>query len=565
MRDDEASQALANGLSIPPLVAAVLVQRGYADPDAAHHFLHPSLDDLHDPRLLPDFEVAQREILGAKERGEKVYVHGDYDVDGVTSAALLSRFLESVGVQVITHVPHRVNEGYGVSFDRVKEAVEVGASVFLTCDCGISAHAELAAAREAGLRVVVTDHHTVGATLPDVHAIVNPHRKDSTYPFKELSGAGVAFKLAAGIADTLGFSRANFYRAFLDLAVLGTVADVMPLVDENRIIARFGLEQLFQTKKVGLRALMRTAGAGRNGRLTTYDIGYVLGPRLNAAGRLDDARLSLECLLERDEARAEEIAYAIEQINDQRKSEQVRIQEEAIARVEHERLHEEPLLVLDDAKWHPGLIGLVAGRLVERYGRPVFVISVDEAKGVGKGSGRSVGNFHLADAIRAHSGLIEGGGHAKAAGFSVALDQIEEAKRQLIAYARERIRPEDLTPVHEADLAADYTELNLEGAEALEMLQPFGEANPYPTFAVYGLRLEDVAGTKNEECQRIRLGKKGHPSTTGFAWRMRETLDRVGPQGEVDAIVKLEVNEYNGRRSAQFGFRDLRVHSSEEL
>lgn len=258
-RDREAEGNLQRELGIPSLLAAVLVRRGFHEPAAADRFLNPRLDQLHDPRKLPDYEAAKNAILGAKERDELIFVHGDYDVDGVTSAAIFHRFLSRIGCRVHTHVPHRMREGYGIHLSAVEEAKTLGAKLFLTCDCGVGAHEQVEAAKEAGMAVVVTDHHSVGAELPAAEAVINPHRIDSVYPFSELSGAGVVFKLCEGLSREIGLDVANYHRAYLDLAALGTIADVMPLEDENRIIARFGLERLTETKKVGLRALMREA------------------------------------------------------------------------------------------------------------------------------------------------------------------------------------------------------------------------------------------------------------------------------------------------------------------
>jgi len=285
-RNRDAEQRLERELGLPSVVAAILAQRGYEDPAEALKFINPRLEDLFDPRLLPDYEPAVAAILGARERKELIYVHGDYDVDGVTSAALFSRFLKAIGCEVHTHVPHRMREGYGIHISAIAEAKDVGAKLFLTCDCGVGAHAQVEMANEAGIKVVVTDHHSIGGELPRAAAIVNPHRADSKYPFLDLSGAGVVFKLCDGIARELGHAPEIFYRAFLDLAVLGTIAVVMPLVSENRIIAKHGLERLAQTKKVGLQALMREAGLTDESRrsLRAYHVGFVIGPRLDPSG-----------------------------------------------------------------------------------------------------------------------------------------------------------------------------------------------------------------------------------------------------------------------------------------
>ena len=387
-------------------MAALLVQRGYSEPEAAHKFLHPKLDDMHDPALLPDYEAAKTEILGAKERNELIFVHGDYDVDGVTSASIFHRFLKTIGCDVQTHVPHRMKEGYGIHLSAVDAAKAAGAKLFLTCDCGSSALEQIDAAREAGMRVVVTDHHTIGAESPNAHAFVNPHRADSKYPWAELSGAGVVFKLCSGITKEIGYEPAQFYRAFLDLAALGTIADVMPLVDENRIIAKFGLERLTESKKIGIKALKQVTNT--EGPVSAYHVGFVLGPRLNAAGRIDDAALALQLLLEVDELKAMELAQQIEVINGERRAEQQRILEEAIRMVEEKGLQDKNLIMVGHESWHSGVVGIVAGRLVEMFRRPVFVAALG-ADGKAKASGRSVEKVNLADALRANMDLLIGG------------------------------------------------------------------------------------------------------------------------------------------------------------
>ncbi|MEI8281494.1 MAG: DHH family phosphoesterase, partial [Armatimonadota bacterium] len=291
--DLAAVDGLVSALRIHRLTARILVQRGYSDPENAYKFLNPSLDDLGPPEKLPDYEKAVKEILAAKESGELIFVHGDYDVDGVTSAAIFDRFLKKIGCQVYTHVPHRTKEGYGINMNLVHEAKERGAKVFLTCDCGIGAHDQVEAALAHGMRVVVTDHHELKDTMPNAHAVVNPHRKDNEYPFPALSGAGVVFRLCEGIAKTLDPNSVSSYQKnYLDLAALGTIADVMPLVEDNRIIAKFGLERLTESKKKGLMALKEISEI--TGKVTSYDVGFKLGPRLNAAGRVDDAALALQ-------------------------------------------------------------------------------------------------------------------------------------------------------------------------------------------------------------------------------------------------------------------------------
>ena len=553
-RDRAAEETLQRELRLPSLVAAVLAQRGLTDPAEAEHFLNPSLDDLLPPEGLPDFAAARDAILGAKERGELIYIHGDYDVDGVTSAAILYRFLSAVKCRVHVHVPHRMKEGYGIHLSAVEEAKSMGAKLFLTCDCGISALDQIAAAREAGMMVVVTDHHTVGHALPDAHAIVNPHRADSTYAFAELSGAGVAFKLCAGLSRELGLSLSNYYRGFLDLAALGTIADVMPLVGENRIIARHGLGRLADTRKVGIQALMRSSGVSlKPGEsLRSSDVGWRLGPRLNAAGRVDDAALALRLLLVTDIEEADALAAEIEEINTERKATQQRVMDEAAARAEADGAHLRNVLMVAGEGWHGGIVGIVAGRLAERYRRPTFVLSVNPKTGMAKGSARSIANFNLADAIRAFPELMEGGGHAMAAGCSFPADRIGEVIAALDGYAGERLTPEDFRPTLQADLELEPEEVTFAAVESLAMMEPFGCANPEPSFVSKRMPLAMVRPTKNPAHAQVTFRRKGGASIPGIAFGLGESLCAHGAGCELDVLFAPQINEYRGMRELKW-------------
>jgi single-stranded-DNA-specific exonuclease len=561
-RDAEAEAKLQRELGVPSLVAAILVQRGYTDPAVADRFLNPSLDQLHDPRKLPDYEAARDAIMGARERKELIFVHGDYDVDGVTSAALLNRFLTRIGCEVHTHVPHRMREGYGIHRSAVEAAKAAGAKLFLTCDCGIAAFEQVKIAREAGMAVVVTDHHSIGAELPDANAVINPHRADSEYPFAELSGAGVVFRLCDGLSRELSLDLANYYRAFLDLAALGTIADVMPLVDENRIIARFGLQRLAETKKVGIQALMKeariTLEPGKS--LRAYHVGFVLGPRLNAAGRLDDADLALQLLIENDADKAAQIASIIEGVNAERKTEQQRIIDEATEMVLSKGWHQRNVIVVGKDGWHSGIVGIVAGRLVEQFHRPTFVVTIDPNSGICKGSARTIPNFHLADAIRAHPDLfLSGGGHAAAAGCSFHFDNFEKVADALHLYAGQKLTPEDFVPTVNIDLEVDFTEVSLQTVEALQMLEPFGCANPEPVFVARGISLAQILPTKNPAHVRLMLRSGTSSAVPGIAFGIGERLTKTGAGCVADLLFQPNVEEWRGMRSLKWQVRDYSV------
>jgi len=558
-RDPDAEALLQRELGIPSLVAAILVQRGFTEPRTAHKFLNPSLDDLYDPRTLPDYESAKDAILGAVDRKELIFVHGDYDVDGVTSAALLNRFLKAIGANVHTHVPHRMREGYGIHRSAVEAAKSLGAKLFLTCDCGVAAHEQVQIAREAGMAVVVTDHHSVGDVLPGANAVINPHRKDSAYPFDELSGVGVVFRLCEGLTQELKHPVDRYRRAFLDLAALGTIADVMPLVDENRIIARFGLEQLTYSKKAGIKALMREAQIklDEGQMLRAYHVGFVLGPRLNAAGRLEDADMALQLLIESDDARATEMARQIEVVNTARKAEQTKIIDEATAMVTATGMDQRNIVVVAKEGWHTGIVGIVAGRLVDTFHRPTFVLSIDAENGICKGSARTIPNFNLAEAIHAHPGLfLSGGGHAAAAGCSFELARYEEVLDTLDAYAGTMLKPEDFVPVTSIDLEVEFSEVSLSAVNALSQLEPFGCANPEPTFMARGISLAQILPTKNPAHVRLTLRSGESATVAGIAFGIGERLTSTGAGSQVNLLFRPEIDTWNGNRKLKWQVRD---------
>lgn len=554
-RQRDTERALAEAIGVSSLVAALLVQRGWTDPEEAHKFLNPSLDDLHDPKLLPDFAAARDEILGARERKELIYVHGDYDVDGVTSASLLDRFLRVIGCQVETHVPHRMKEGYGIHASAVEAAHAAGAKLFLTCDCGSSAIEQIKAAREYGMRVVVTDHHTIGHEAPQAQAFINPHRSDSLYPWQELSGAGVVFRLCEGLTEEIGFPKEKYRRAFLDLAALGTIADVMPLQGENRIIAKFGLEQLTETRKVGIQALKREAKI--NGPVRSYHVGFLLGPRLNAAGRIEDAATALQLLLENDELKASELATQIEAINARRREEQKQIVDEAIALVIEKGFDKKNVILVGKEGWHPGIVGIVASRLVETFHRPAFVGTVG-SDGLGRASGRSIEKFHLADALRAlPDQFLGGGGHAMAAGCSFDYGKIDVIAEALHEYAGQFISEEDFKVVTEADIEVDSSEVTHQALAELAQMEPFGCANPKPTFAARGLRLIDVKQTRNPEHAQIKLRDGDGPIIAGTGFSMAERLGSLEPNATLNVLFDPCIDEWQGRKTLKWHLRDF--------
>jgi len=560
--DDEAECTLQKELSVHPITARLLVQRGLTTPEAACAFLSPSLDDLHDPFLLPDAEAACERLKRALAGQERILVHGDYDSDGVTSAALWTRTLRSLGGNVDVFVPHRKRDGYDMRVPIIEQARQEGVTLIVTTDCGIQRIEEVEYARQYGIDVIITDHHTpnLSGKLPQAVAVVNPHRSDSRYPFTDLAGVGVAFRLCEGLVRYLGHSVSSFRRSYLDLAAIGTVTDVMPLLGENRVIVKHGLEALRTTKKPGLRALIDVSGyAGKP--LTTHAIGFALGPRINSASRIDETQIALNLLLTKDEAEGGALARRLNELNLQRKEEQQRILEEAQAQVAEQDMAEARCLVISGIGWSGSIVGIVASKIVEQTNRPCVVIALDEA-GNGRGSARSISPFNIFEAIDACRGVLgEYGGHAHAAGLSIEEKYVGDFAAQMNALASALLSEEDLLPSIDVAMELDAGEITAGLLTQLEAFAPFGSGNHEPYFVSRGVRLVDTKRIGKEN-QHLKLflkvdGVNRRDLVEGLLWSHGDFADALQPGQALDLCYRPQFNEYNGYRSIQFVLADL--------
>lgn len=540
-------------------MARLLANRGIVDPDQARRFLNPSWEDFAPPQQLPDYDKAVKAILGARERGERIYVHGDYDVDGVSSTALFTRFLRIVGCDVVAHVPHREDEGYGIHPDSVQWAKEAGAKLFLTCDCGISASEQLAAVYESGMKAVVTDHHEQGGELPFAEAVVNPHRKDADGRLGELAGVGIVFKLCAGICQELGEKVGNFYNAYVDLAVLGTVADMMPLTGDNRIITHFGIQALRKTNKIGLKALMGVARTNL-AKLNARTIGFQLGPRINAVGRIDDADTALQLLLTKDQEEAESLAKQLDHANSARRAMELEAVENAKSEIVARGLQKNYVIVLCQEGLAKGIVGLVAGRVVQSFRRPTFILGAHG--GIATGSARSIPAFNLHDALIAHKHLYtKGGGHAMAAGISLDTSKLEEFAAAMDAFARERLTPEDFRPVLKGDAWLNLAEASPETWQEIHQLEPFGQANPEPVFYTSGANLTSVKVTSTGEHANLTLSD-GYGLRQAMAFRTGQEFAAMALPAKLDIAYTLESDEWNGRPQFKLLIDGFRIASA---
>lgn len=548
--------SLCRELGIFGLTARILVGRGQTDAEGARTFLAAGLRDLPDPEALSGIRPAVQRLVRAIEAGESILVHGDYDVDGITGTALLVETLQAFGARVLKHIPLRLRDGYGLSAAALNQAARDGVKVVLSVDCGVSAIAESQLARELGLDLIITDHHQAPDPLPEAWAIVNPQLPGETFPGRELAGVGVAFCLLVALRKALRESgrfaggREPDLRLGLDLVALGSVADLVPLTGINRILVRAGLGLLEQNRRPGIKALREVAGVRR---MTAGAVGFQLAPRLNAAGRLEDAGHGVELLLDEGRGGAPALARLLDRFNqDRRRIEEVTL-EQAIATLEANDDSDRYSIVLADERWHPGIIGIVASRLVERYHRPTILIALDGERG--KGSGRSIRGFHLYRTLAACSSHLDGfGGHEFAAGLSLNVAALDGFRRAFESRARETLRPEDLVPIQFHDGEALLEEFDTAVVEDLERLAPFGIGNPEPAFVLRGVSARQIRILGDSHLKF--LAQQDGYSLPCIAWRMAERREQL--EGTVDLLVHPEFNEWQGRRELQLRVRDMR-------
>ncbi len=556
-RQSDAGQvaALTAELGMMPLTARVLANRGQSSPASAHVFLHAKLNSLPDPDLLPDMKVAVSRLEEALVKGEKISVHGDYDVDGITGTALLVESLRAFGGDIEYHLPSRMTDGYGLSGDAINRAAQSGCSLVLSVDCGVSAVVEADLVNKLGLDLIVTDHHQAPEKLPVCLALVNPHLPNNRFPWPNLAGVGVAFFLLLSLRRRL---RENGWfaertepdlRQGLDLVALGTIADMVPLGGVNRILVRFGLQLLDAGKRPGIAALKQVAEVTK---VTCGTVGFRLAPRLNAAGRLDDATLGVKLLLGAGDDPVTELAAHLDRCNRARQQLEEQTLHEAIAVVDEGGAGEHSLVLAAEG-WHPGVIGIVASRLVERYYRPTVMIAL--ADGAGKGSARSVHGFHLFAALGLSASSLEGfGGHAVAAGLTIKAERVDEFRVDFERVAAAELTAEDLIPRLEYDGEVELSELERSTVMLLAELAPFGIGNPQPSFVCRNLELisPQIVGEKH---LRFRVSSQG-VQLGCIAFGMADRFDQL--HGQIDLLFRPEINSFRGRDSVQLQVVDFR-------
>ncbi len=553
---------LASQLSLSPVAAGLLASRGLDTKDKAEEFLYPSLNNLLDPFVLPQMDRGVERVMQALRDKEKIMIFGDYDVDGITATSLLFLVLNKLGAEVTYYLPNRLIEGYGLSEEGILEAQRRGVSLIISVDCGITAVEEVIYAKNKGIDTIITDHHEPKDVLPQVCAIINPKAMEEGYPGGELSGVGVAFKLAQAIYQKLGQDETEL-EDHLDLVALGTAADIVPLVRENRILTKFGMAQIARTTKPGLKSLIFVSGI-LGQRIGTGQVVFILAPRINAVGRLGDAELAIKLLTTRDESKAAEMARVLNEENRRRKSIDETTLREALDLIEQDvDLVNDKAIVLASAGWHQGVIGIVASRLVERFHRPTIMIAIDGEEG--KGSARSIPGFHLCEALReCEDYLSKYGGHKYAAGLSILPENIQPFRENFLRVTGTRLSKDDLIPTLSVNARLELEQINTELLKMLELFAPFGPQNMRPVFVTEKLHIWGEPYVVGNNHLRLRVKKAG-PVFDCIGFGMGDMAKVLCMKGiRIDMAYVLETNYWNDTYRIQLRIKDIKI-SDESL
>ncbi len=557
--DDEHTAALSAALGVNPIIARLLCMRGLADPEQAQRFLNPSIDHLHDPFRLADMRTAVERLERALAQHERIAIHGDYDVDGITSTVILRRALELLGGDVVHFIPDRLRDGYGLQPAAIDRLHAEGVGLVVSVDCGIRSTEAALRARALGVDLIVTDHHEPEGTLPPALAVINPKRHDCSYPDKHLAGVGVALKLVQALCERAGKGR--YLPSFVKIAAIGTLADVVPLVGENRVIARLGLASLSRgPHTIGLRSLLDASGlTGKT--IDSYQVAFILAPRVNAAGRMSSPDIATRLLLAKDEARGDEARGLAQQLNEEnlrRQQEEAALVAEARKAIENDpAVGAHNVLVVGGAGWHRGVIGIAASKLVDAYHKPAIVLSVDGD--VAHGSCRSIPDFDMLAALEHCSDLfLKFGGHRQAAGLTMDAARVPEFRARVNAYADERLEPDQLRPRLRIDGPLSLNAITHDLMRDLESMGPFGMSNPRPVFHASGVEIVDGPRTLKERHLKMTFCQEGR-RFRAIAWRAAERAELLTRnRGNVNLAFSLEKNEFKGETYLELNVADFK-------
>ena len=549
--DEEKIEELKEKYKLNDLLATILVNRGIDNEEKIRLFLEPTRQDFYNPFLMKDMEIAVERIVKAIENQEKVIIYGDYDVDGITSTTVLKKFLKDLGLEVSYYIPNRLNEGYGLNNTAIEKIVNEGYSLMITVDCGISAIEEIDYANSLGLETIITDHHEPGEVLPKALAVVDNKRKDSTYPFRDLAGVGVAFKLTQALGIKLGLKEETYLK-YLDIVCVGTISDIVPLVDENRVITKLGLLLVRQTKNMGLKSIINSSGYNK---IDSNTISFGVAPRINACGRMGKAEEALELLLSTDIYIVNELTKKLNEHNRERQEIEKAIYESAVEKIEENHLDENRTIVVGGEDWHHGVIGIVSSKITDMYFKPSILLSFEE-DGIGKGSGRSVPGFDLHQALtKCQDTLEKFGGHSMAVGVTIKKENLEKFRKEFEKVA-EAEKTEDIVPILNVDAKIELNYLDKDVIESLKALEPFGEANKMPIFAFKNLRIDSIRALSEGKHLKLTL-KEDNRIINAIGFNMGELAEEYRIGDKIDVAGVLEINTFNGVDNLQINIKDV--------
>lgn len=550
-QDQAKVKELSEKFEISELLATVLVNRNIINDDEVELFLNPTRKDFHDPYLMPDMKIAVDRIIKAIDNKEKTIIYGDYDVDGITSITVLSKFLKERGLDVGAYIPNRLDEGYGLNRSAIKQIADEGYKLIITVDCGISGTEEVEYAYSLGMEVIITDHHEPLDILPKALAVIDCKRKDNKYPFNSLAGVGVAFKLAQAIGIRLGLEEKEYLK-FLDIVCIGTISDIVPLIDENRVIAKLGLKLVEATKSPGVRALLNAAAYKE---VNSNTVSFGIAPRINACGRMGHERDALDLFLTENIIEANRITEKLNEYNRKRQDIEKKIFEEAISKIESEDLDQNNALVLGAENWHHGVIGIVASKITELYFKPSILICFEGEDG--KGSGRSIPGFDLHAALcKSNKYLEKYGGHEMAVGLSLKRENFDNFKKVFEEIAKEA-HTEDIVSVIKIDKEINLKDITIESVKSLKLLEPFGEANKTPIFIYKNLRIDSIRALSEGKHLKLTL-KDGNTIINAIGFNMGKYSEEYLIGDKIDVIGVLEINTFNGIENVQINMKDIR-------
>ena len=544
-------EELQENYNINKLLATILVNRGIIEEKQIEKFLNPKRSDFYNPYEMPDMKIAVKRIVKAIENKEKTIIYGDYDVDGITSVTVLKSFLKERGLEVAEYIPNRLEEGYGLNKTAVEGIAKKGYTLMITVDCGISAIEEVKYANELGIETIVTDHHEPGNELPEAIAVVDAKRKDNKYPFRNLAGVGVVFKLIQAIAIELKLDEKEYLK-YLDIVCIGTISDIVPLVDENRVIVKLGLKLVEQTKNLGLRAILQASGYNK---IDSSTISFGVAPRINACGRMGHQEEALKLFLSKEIDEVNELTQKLNEYNRLRQETEKNIYTDAVMQIEKNGLANNNTIVVMGKNWHHGVIGIVSSKITEMYFKPSILLC--EEDDYGKGSGRSIPGFDLHEALTQCNNTIEKfGGHSMAVGINVKKDKFEEFKQKLEQIAKEK-HIEEIVPILKIDAQISLDEINKDMVDSLKELEPFGEENKMPLFVFKNLKIDSIRALSEGKHLKLTL-KDENFMLNAIGFNMGNLSQKFLLDDRVDVVGTLEVNSYNGMENIQIILKDIR-------